>query len=95
MNVAVFPVPSFDGVQKVFAEAKSHLGEILSAFEFFDKQSVSGLLPAMMLIRQYDLVRRHQIANGEDKKLFDEESDFYCLIETSGSNAEHDEAVNR
>lgn len=42
MNVAVFPVPSFDGVQSVFAEAKSHLGEILSAFEFFDKQSVSS-----------------------------------------------------
>lgn len=43
MNVAVFPVPSFEGVQKVFAEAKSHLGEILSAFEFFDKQSVSAV----------------------------------------------------
>jgi hypothetical protein len=41
MNVAVFAVPTYEGVQKVFGEAKSHLGEILSAFEFFDKQSVS------------------------------------------------------
>lgn len=39
-------------------------------------------------------MRRHQIANGEDKKLFEDESNFYCLIETSGSNAEHDEAVS-
>lgn len=43
MNVAVFSVPSYEGVQKVFAETKSHLGEILSAFEFFDKQAVSLL----------------------------------------------------
>lgn len=41
MNVAVFAVPTYEGVQKVFGEAKAHLGEILSAFEFFDKQSVS------------------------------------------------------
>lgn len=40
MNIAVFPVSTFEGVQKVFGEAKSQLGEILSAFEFFDKQSV-------------------------------------------------------
>jgi FAD/FMN-containing dehydrogenase len=41
MNVAVFSLPSYEAVQKVYAEAKTHLGEILSAFEFFDKQSVS------------------------------------------------------
>lgn len=43
MNVAVFSLPSYEAVQKVYAEAKSHLGEILSAFEFFDKQGVSCL----------------------------------------------------
>ena len=42
MNIAVFPVKTFEGVQKVFGEAKSQLGEILSAFEFFDRQSVSS-----------------------------------------------------
>lgn len=41
MNVAVFSLPSYEAVQKVFGEAKAYLGEILSAFEFFDKQSVS------------------------------------------------------
>lgn len=41
MNVAVFSLPSYEAVQKVFGEAKSKLGEILSAFEFFDKQGVS------------------------------------------------------
>jgi hypothetical protein len=28
-----------------------------------------------------------------DRKVFEEEGDFYCLIETSGSNSEHDEQV--
>lgn len=42
MNVAVFSAPSYEAVQKVFAEAKGQLGEILSAFEFWDKQSVSS-----------------------------------------------------
>ena len=41
MSVAVFSLPTFQGVQDVFAEAKGRLGEILSAFEFFDKQCVS------------------------------------------------------
>lgn len=74
-NVAVFSCSSYENVQKVFAEAKTHLGEILSAFEFWDKQG-------------YDLSKRH----SEGRKVFDQEGDFYCLIETSGSNAEHDEA---
>ncbi|OCF33401.1 D-lactate dehydrogenase [Kwoniella heveanensis CBS 569] len=79
MNVAVFSLDSYEAVQKVFAEAKGHLGEILSAFEFFDKQS-------------YALVKKHQEENGGERKVFDQEGDFYCLIETGGSNAEHDEA---
>jgi hypothetical protein len=49
MNVAVFAVSSYEGVQKVFGEAKAHLGEILSAFEFFDKQSVSHESPIIEL----------------------------------------------
>ncbi|KAK6909043.1 hypothetical protein I203_103053 [Kwoniella mangroviensis CBS 8507] len=79
MNVAVFSLESYEAVQKVFAEAKGHLGEILSAFEFFDKQS-------------YALVKKHQEENGGERKVFETEGDFYCLIETGGSNAEHDEA---
>ncbi|ORX39754.1 hypothetical protein BD324DRAFT_614863 [Kockovaella imperatae] len=78
-NVAVFSLSSYEDVQKVFSETKTHLGEILSAFEFFDAAS-------------YALVRRMQKHHGEEpKKVFEQEGDFYVLIETSGSNAEHDE----
>lgn len=82
MNVAVFSVPSYEAVQEVFGEAKSYLGEILSAFEFWDKQA-------------YSVVRQHHEQHlGGDRKVFEQEGDFYCLIETGGSNAEHDEEVS-
>ncbi|KAL7418713.1 D-lactate ferricytochrome c oxidoreductase [Cryptotrichosporon argae] len=80
MNVAVFSVPSYAAVQAVYAEAKTHLGEILSAFEFWDRQA-------------YALVKQHQRENlGGERKVFETEADFYCLIETGGSNGEHDGA---
>lgn len=79
MNVAVFSVESYEAVQQVFAEAKSHLGEILSAFEFWDAQA-------------YDVVRHHKAEVGEEvRKVFETEGPFYCLIETGGSNGDHDE----
>ncbi|RSH81472.1 hypothetical protein EHS25_006829 [Saitozyma podzolica] len=79
MNVAVFSLPSYEAVQKVFSEAKGSLGEILSAFEFWDKQSFS-------------LVKHHMEEHlGGERKVFETEGEFYCLIETAGSNAEHDE----
>jgi FAD/FMN-containing dehydrogenase len=82
MNVAVFSLPSYEAVQKVYTETKTHLGEILSAFEFFDKQA-------------YDLVRRHQKEGGEaDRKVFETEGEFYVLVETGGSKQEHDEEVS-
>ena len=66
---------------EVFGETKKHLGEILSAFEFFDRSS-------------YELVKKHHEENGVDvKKVFDNEGDFYVLVETSGSNSDHDEEV--
>jgi FAD/FMN-containing dehydrogenase len=81
MNVAVFSAESYEAVQEVFSQAKTHLGEILSAFEFWDKQS-------------YDVIRHHQAEVGEDvRKVFETEGPFYCLIETGGSNGDHDEEV--
>lgn len=77
--MAVFSLDSYEAVQKVYLEAKSHLGEILSAFEMFDKAS-------------YEFVKHHQ-ADGS-RKVFETEGEFYCLIETGGSNAEHDEEVS-
>ena len=49
MNVAVFSVPSYEAVQKVYGEAKGRLGEILSAFEFWDKQAVGRPAPTYIL----------------------------------------------
>lgn len=83
MNVAVFSLPSYEAVQKVFGETKAGLGEILSAFEFFDKEA-------------YSLVRNHMKEGGEtERKTFETEGDFYVLVETGGSNTAHDEEVSR
>jgi hypothetical protein len=83
MNVAVFSLSSYEDVQKVFNETKAGLGEILSAFEFFDKQS-------------YELVKKHMKEGGEpERKVFETEGEFYVLVETGGSNNDHDEEVSR
>lgn len=80
-NVAVFSLDSYEAVQKVYIESKKHLGEILSAFEMFDAKS-------------YEFVRKHQEEAGHAKKVFETEGEFYCLIETGGSNSDHDEEVS-
>ncbi|UZJ52287.1 hypothetical protein CBS101457_001607 [Exobasidium rhododendri] len=76
VNVAVFAVESFDAIQDVFSRVKSHCGEILSAFEFFDTQSMQ-------------MVKAHATAGVKDP--FQEKHPFYILIETSGSRKEHDD----
>lgn len=75
-NVAVFAVDSFEAVQKVFSKVKAHCGEILSAFEFFDNQSL-------------EMVKAHATAGVKDP--FQDKHPFYVLIETSGSKKEHDD----
>ncbi|ORY46978.1 hypothetical protein BCR33DRAFT_715366 [Rhizoclosmatium globosum] len=76
VNVAVLALPDFAAVQKAFKLARTNLTEILSAFEFWDSACAS-------------LVLTH-IANARNP--FDSEAPhpFYVLIETSGSNTEHD-----
>lgn len=75
-NVAVFALDSFEAVQNVFGIVKSHCGEILSAFEFFDQDA-------------FDLVQGHATAGVKDP--FEARHPFYVLIETSGSNKDHDD----
>ena len=80
VNVAVLCVPDFVAVQKVFKETRTKLGEILSAFEFFDQEGL-------------DLVLKH---TGQKRPFADEPVGgraFYVLIETSGSNKDHDDEV--
>ncbi|EGV64601.1 D-lactate ferricytochrome c oxidoreductase [Yamadazyma tenuis] len=74
-NVALLGVSSYETVQKVFVETRKELGEILSAFEFMDGKS-------QILTGRY-LKLDHPIESAEFP--------FYILIETSGSNKEHDD----
>ncbi|GAA5887654.1 hypothetical protein JCM6882_001484 [Rhodosporidiobolus microsporus] len=78
VNVAVLSVPSFAAVQTVFKETRAQLGEILSAFEFWDQEG-------------HELVLHHTGA----KSPFESEPEggraFYVLVETSGSNKDHDD----
>lgn len=76
-NVALFGVSSFDDVQKAFAMVREHCGEILSAFEFVDQRS-------------FDIVQKCSAKKLRDP--FEQRYPMYVLIETSGSNDEHDSA---
>lgn len=73
-NVAFLGVSSYEAVQKVFVGARKELSEILSAFEFMDGHS--------QILAGRSLKAEHPIESGEYP--------FYVLIETSGSNGEHD-----
>jgi FAD/FMN-containing dehydrogenase len=74
VNVAFLGVESFDKVQDLYLEAKKQLGEILSAFEFLDRGSM-------------ELVLKHHPSSKDPLSTV---NPFYILIETSGSNEEHD-----
>ncbi|KAJ1551176.1 hypothetical protein HK096_002716 [Nowakowskiella sp. JEL0078] len=74
-NVAVLSVPSYESVTKTFSRAKNQLNEILSAFEFWDESSA-------------DLVQKHLTHVRLPE--FDIKPRFYVLVETQGSNGDHD-----
>jgi len=73
-NVALLACASFDDVLGTLAAAKSHLSEILSAFEFLDADAMGVTLQ-----------HGHGLASP-----FEAPAPFYCLIETAGSSQEHD-----
>ncbi|KAK9827995.1 hypothetical protein WJX81_006665 [Elliptochloris bilobata] len=77
VHVAYLAVPSFATVQQVFVRARRRLGEILSAFEFLDRGSLE------LTLAELDGVRDPLPSSAEP---------FYLVVETSGSNAEHDYA---
>ncbi|ODV84992.1 hypothetical protein CANARDRAFT_207898 [[Candida] arabinofermentans NRRL YB-2248] len=80
VNIAFLGLDSYEAVQKTFQRAKNELCEILSAFEFMDKESQLQTLKF--------LKTSHPLA--EDGEEFPDYN-FYVLIETSGSNKEHDD----
>ncbi|CEG49635.1 d-2-hydroxyglutarate mitochondrial precursor [Plasmopara halstedii] len=73
-NVALLACEDFAACQKAFVEAKKNLGEVLSAVEFMDRQSL-------------DIVFSQQDWTKDPLETI---SPFYVLIETSGSNSHHD-----
>lgn len=74
VNVALLGCEDFAAVQRTFVEAKHRLGEVLSAVEFMDRQSL-------------DMVLSQQAWH---KDPLESSCPFYVLIETSGSNSRHD-----
>ncbi|KAF0727352.1 hypothetical protein Ae201684_014611 [Aphanomyces euteiches] len=74
INVAMVACESFEAVQKTFVQARRHLGEILSAVEFLDRGSL-------------DMVLSQQPQTTDPLST---NSPYYVLIETAGSNADHD-----
>ena len=74
-NVAFLGVESYDKLLQAFREAKVQLGEILSAFEMMDA-------PSQELI--------HRVRTDAKRPLEGGPFPFYCLIETSGSDTDHD-----
>mmetsp|Transcript_44057 Transcript_44057/g.104249 ORF Transcript_44057/g.104249 Transcript_44057/m.104249 type:complete len:539 (-) Transcript_44057:278-1894(-) len=75
-NVAFFGCRDFENVQKTFRLARQTLGEVLSAVEFCDRTAV-------------DFVLRKEEGTGIRDPL-GATYPFYVLIETSGSNEDHD-----
>lgn len=74
-NVAFLAVSSYEKVQAVFTRTKHMLGEILSAFEMMDGGT--------------QRVVAH--VTGRQRPVATHDAPFYVLIETSGSNKEHDD----
>ncbi|KAL4440007.1 hypothetical protein ABPG75_003008 [Micractinium tetrahymenae] len=75
VNVSYLAVPSFEVAQQVFVRAKRDLGEVLSAFEFLDRESL--------------LITLRNLPGAKDP-LPACQAPFYLVVETSGSNAAHD-----
>lgn len=75
VHLAFLACPTFGAVQGVLKAAKKQLSEILSAFEFMDRQA-------------FELVLTH--LDGVRNPLPQAETPFYLLVETSGSHQGHD-----
>lgn len=68
VNTLLIAVADFAAIHEVYSQANQHLAEVLSAFEFFDAQSM-------------DLAMAH-IPGAQDP--FRQRWPMYVLVETSG-----------
>eukprot|EP00977_Amphora_coffeiformis_P004802 scaffold1033_cov171-Amphora_coffeaeformis.AAC.19 len=78
-QTALLACETYDQVLQVLKLAKKHLSEILGALEFMDQIVVRLLL---------DKVSRIHLVNEDDG----DAHPYYLLVETHGSNIEHDQA---
>lgn len=78
-NAVLLSLPTFDQLTPLFNIVKRDMGEILSAFEYMDRDA-------------YTLSVKHRqgkaLSEEETKG-----AQCFVLIETSGGNKEHDEEV--
>lgn len=85
-NVALLICESYSAVLEVLAAAKKELGEVLSAMELMDWQTLS--------IVQQNMSSNEESMILDDMLRFDSvtqsQPPLYLLVETQGSNAEHD-----
>ena len=84
-QAAILACPTYENVLAVIQSAKTHLGEILAALEFMDER-------IWQVIEQ---TKKHhsmpQLFDDEEEKA-SRENYYYILVETHGSNEEHDQA---
>ena len=73
-NLALLTCKTFDNILQALKIAKNCLSEILSAYEFIDCQA-------------YDLTSKYI---PSFYPFFKEPAEFYVLVETRGSNNDHD-----
>lgn len=105
MSNMLLALPSFENMGPVFQKTKAHLSEVLSAFEYFDRQSYDLVCQYVPLILRSSTAQRFMlttmivsliISHTGRKALDDSEvgdSQAFVLIETSGGKREHDESV--
>jgi FAD/FMN-containing dehydrogenase len=79
VNVACFLVRSFEDVKSLLKTAKEQLGEVLSAFEFWDTDCSEALAR-----------HHHKKLFGEHTNDKDSRNTMHVLIETAGSDQGHD-----
>jgi len=84
-NVALFQLENYEMVLELFKLAKQNLSEILSAFEFFDHDSRKVIEENLKVKNPFSLDK--EIWNSEKSS----EMPFYVVLETSGSNFDHDQ----
>lgn len=87
VSVALLALSDFDGVERVLGLARARLGEVLSAVEFMDKETVALTLEKCQGVRS---PFGSPGSGGGGGKGGEGGHEFYVLIETSGSDAAHD-----